>query len=1281
MNTDRPQVDSPNPWLATGRDALVRAAVTSWQRYLVDFGGRNTLLWFQDLPSGTLDLTRAHPAGIAKLFSSGSVHLGDLIREPAALADAQQRARIIRNKTRELVEERGVSTCFLAIGIASWDQSGAPRPPAAPVLLQRCEIFVPAGQYDVLALRLGDEVEFNAVLAKYIDVEYGIALDFDQINEFTSITRSFDVAKLFGAVQRACAGVSGFVIDRRYVVSSFIYTKLPMLRDLTDQLNQLSTHHVIAALAGDQEAQAHVAADALPFVGIDPAAEHLVLDADASQEGIVEAVRAGAHLIIKGPPGTGKSQTIANLIATIAADGRRVLFVAEKRAAIDAVVKRLDQVDLRDLVYDGQIDHHSIAGEFVNLMDQVIITNSSPKTDQTELISVREMLTAHWRAMHEHRPPWGVSVDEAQTRVTELDALHPAPRSRAWIEPSDLEVISEVSRQKLYRDLVEVARLGAWRTNDHPDPWYGARVVGVQQAVRTRDLVARLSSGDFVVHRAKLDALCDKVGIPPTRTMIESANQLKLMSEVHKTLESFRPEIFAALLDDLVMATGTSDFRKAYSVTLGVMERRRLDKQARNLLRPGQPPTDLHGVLVLAATQRARWREIAGKGSQPSAPVEVASLTVAHERLCESLQWLGARLSGTADGGELLGADFDELADRLDTLTATNDRLALVPTVIGKLDQLRANGLGALLDDLAARKVSVDQVEAEFEFVWWRAFLAWVAETDPAYGDVDGTELREVAAAYAAADAAHVRSGAARVRASCADQVRRVVRDLPEQERFLREQARTRKSLPMRELLPVAPELLTALKPCWAMSPLVVASIMPPGLWFDVVVFDEASQIPLAEAISVISRAGQVVVAGDARQLSATSFFRAAADDLDETDVAGGESVLDALSPLLPGRELSWHYRSLDERLIVFANAHIYHDRLITFPGVGGDAIVRLDVVDGQSVDGESTDIEVARVVQVVFEQARQHPQESVGVITLGQRHADRIDAAVRTAVTDAPNLRWLLDDQQPEPFFIKNLERVQGDERDAIVLAIGYNHTSQGELLHRFGLVSAEGGERRLNVAITRARRRMTVVSSFSGDELHLERLRSRGGLMLRDFLLYAASGGAARRAGTINESVAGRQQAPQLAAGVIRGPDGKRRRVASSGSVLDRPLLPETAPMVPSPLVLDLVRRLRAEALVVHPGWGMSSHRLDLAVEDPHKPGSLLVAIETDGPVYGSIVATRDRERLRVEQLCRLGWVHERVWTRDLFRDPAREVARLVRVVYDASMARQDAEPNGYY
>ncbi len=284
----------------------------------------------------------------------------------------------------------------------------------------------------------------------------------------------------------------------------------------------------------------------------------------------------------------------------------------------------------------------------------------------------------------------------------------------------------------------------------------------------------------------------------------------------------------------------------------------------------------------------------------------------------------------------------------------------------------------------------------------------------------------------------------------------------------------------------------------------------------------------------------------------------------------------------------------------------------------------------------ETTDAEVTRVVELVLEHARTRPEESLGVIALGIRHAERLDEAVTAALRTAPDVSAFFADDREERFFVKNLERVQGDERDAIILSVGYGKTPHGRVLYRFGPLNIEGGERRLNVAITRARRRMTVVSVLAATDLDASRLKARGAQMLRDFLAYAQA------------QSEGRASEPEKEA--------------------DRPAKGD-------PLRQDLARRLRREGLTVHEDYGNATQRIDLAVEDPYHPGRALLAIETDGPRYAALRSTRERDRLRPEQLERLGWTHVRVWSTDLFRDPARQIARIVALARDTGDRGPDA------
>ncbi|KGN36517.1 AAA domain-containing protein [Knoellia subterranea] len=1247
--------NGPQPDVDT-RAERVRHAVSAWTKHLVDLGGRNTLLWYRDLPTGTLDLTTAHPGGVSMLLAGRPTRLSDLVREPVAFDEARRRARSIAGKARELREERGIDTGFVAVGMATWSlgrgAAKAARQPTAPILLRSCTLRPTTPQHDDYELDLGDEIEFNPVLEHYLTSEQGLDIDSDRLEALTQTPGGFDPYPAFSALQEACSNVPDFEVAPRIVLGTFSYAKLPMVADLAAQGDALADHDVIAAMAGDPTALRSVRHELPPRPTDhvpDPAHGMLVLDADSSQEEAIEAARTGAHLVIHGPPGTGKSQTIANLVANLAADGKRVLFVAEKRAAIDAVVGRLDRVGLGDLVldlHDGARGRRRIATELAEALPGRTKRPADPPSREVDrLRSSASVLREHLAAMHEPRHPWGVSVHDVQEAISGLGVGERPPRSHVRIRGDALQSLPRDRYEVLTRELTRIASLGAWRTDHEDDPWFGATVRTPDEAMRARELVERWSGDAIDGVGSTLEEVFAGLQLPASRTVRDWGRILDTLARVRDTLETFRPEIFDVPLGDFVAATGTAAYRSSVGADLGWWERRSLRKQVRRYVRPGHPPADLHAALLRASEQRTAWRQMAGAGGRPEMPADLDRAVSAHASLVEDLTWLDERVPATEPSGSLLDVPRDELSARLAVLAGAPERLAVVPSVIGPVESLREAGLGTLLDDLSGRGVSADDVPAEADFVWWSSVLDDIALRDPRVGAHDGDDLRRSVGEFAEADREVLQQNATRVRSAIRANVDRVLAEAPEQESLIRaEGAKSRRHRPLRDLLPVASDLLTAVRPCWVMSPLVVASVLPPGVWFDVVVFDEASQIPPAEAVSAISRARQVVLAGDARQLPPTSFFTTVTDVGDATPddalTEGVESILDVMAATLPSRRLTWHYRSQDERLIDFANQHVYDGSLVTFPGTTSNSVLRHELVEGAGVvaDGagsvETTQAEVDRVVELVLEHARTRPGESLGVIALGLAHTQRLDDALRRALVGLdPKVSAFFTEDVHERFFIKNLERVQGDERDAIILSIGYGKTPHGRVLHHFGPLNQEGGERRLNVAITRAKKRMTVVSSISADELDPQRLKARGAQMLREFLSHAASATDHDR-------------------------DGDRARAAAPASASSG----EASGAEPRSVVMaEFARRLRAGGLVVHERYGASADPIDLAVEDPHRPGRLAVAVESDGPQYAGMSSPRDRDRLRAEHLTRLGWKHLRVWTRDAFRDPARDVARI--------------------
>jgi very-short-patch-repair endonuclease len=463
---------------------------------------------------------------------------------------------------------------------------------------------------------------------------------------------------------------------------------------------------------------------------------------------------------------------------------------------------------------------------------------------------------------------------------------------------------------------------------------------------------------------------------------------------------------------------------------------------------------------------------------------------------------------------------------------------------------------------------------------------------------------------------------------------------------LLHEAKLKRGHMAIRELVGKVPNLLPLLKPCLLMSPLSVAQYLDPAFAkVDLVVFDEASQIPVWDSVGAIARGRQVVVVGDSKQLPPTMFFEKeeAEEEVEEGEFQELESVLDTcFASQVPRLYLEWHYRSRHESLIAFSNHHYYENRLLTFPSSVkesprvGVSLVRVPGVYDRGTartNRAEADAVVAEILRRLRDPAERH--RSLGVVTFSQVQQTLIEDLLEEARAQDLSIDPWFSDAVPEPVFIKNLENVQGDERDVILFSVCYGPDAAGKMMMNFGPLNLTGGERRLNVAVTRAREQVVVFSSIGPEAIDLSRTRAKGVADLKTFLDYAARGPVALVS----------------AAGRGRGVDHE------------------------SPLEKAVADALRARGWEVEAQVGCSGYRIDLAVKDPLRPGEYLCGIECDGASYHSARTARDRDRLREEVLRRLGWSILRVWSTDWWYEPEKVTANLDRrlgALRDAAKAR---------
>jgi len=605
-------------------------------------------------------------------------------------------------------------------------------------------------------------------------------------------------------------------------------------------------------------------------------------------------------------------------------------------------------------------------------------------------------------------------------------------------------------------------------------------------------------------------------------------------------------------------------------------------------------------------------------------------------------------------GTPLLQADFGlivpRLREMLDQIEALRDWIDFKALE----ESFREQGLGELFANSISKSTALqsDDVPKVIRRALLQAWLNWLFAEDSCLGSFRSENHERLIAEFRELDKKHWEQGVHSV-------IREINRLRPassvvipggEVQILFKEANKQRRHMPLRKLFGVIPNLLTQLKPCLLMSPISVSQFLDPEKTkFDVVIFDEASQLRSEDAICSIYRGKQLVVCGDNKQLPPTTFFeQGMSDDLTgETDDPNAmeafdvfDSVLDACAAVMPQRQLKWHYRSEHESLIAFSNCTFYDYSLVTFPSWlqedEGLGVKFVHVSDGVYDRGGKRDNvrEAEKVVGLVEEHLRRFPGQSLGIVTFNIAQADTIENHLEQFRRQTPELERYFAPDRPEKFFVKNLESVQGDERDVLIFSVGYGKDKFGRLTMNFGPLNGAGGERRLNVAVTRARKKVIVVSSIRASDFDLGAVNKEGVRVLHKYLDFAE-----------------------------RGPDALALQIGEGE--------------FESPFEQSVAAAIRSFGFGVVPQVGCSSFRVDLGVVDPSHPGRFVLGVECDGASYHSSATARDRDRIRQQILVKLGWKIHRIWSPDWVTRNATEVGRLKAAIEIALRDRAQTSP----
>lgn len=1245
--------------------------------------------------------------------------------------------------SKTYIEERGVNILFLALGMLHWFESdNSERALQAPIILIPLSLERTDAREKFRIRFTDEEIEGNLSLSEKLKHDFGI-----NYPNFPD-SEDLDIDSYFGKVRRAIKGQAQWQLTRDDMVLGFFsFGKFLMYRDLDESrwpenLRPLD-HPLIKALLRDRfkESKSILPDDAFVDDHYAPQQSYSVVDADSSQMAAILEVKDGRSIVVQGPPGTGKSQTITNLIAEALAQEKKVLFVAEKMAALEVVKRRLDTVGLGEACLELH-SHNANKKLFLAELERVLelgkpVANVS-QGDYDYITKLRDHLNSYSELLNTYvantgYTPYMVIGELVQLRDRIKDAklpftANPIPSMATdsdWRRPQLDGWTSLIRNIQNHLLIMGVPAKHCFR---------GSQLLNVLPLDRDTikdSITSCMHSIDRVQHLLNETAKLYHISIPKDLNEVNcylTAFRRSLMApnlegininsnhwsgniaDIHCLLSEIRKfQQYHSDYDSILQQHAWNMDLKEVTIDLETYGRKwwryfnTRFRRSRNLVRgllKSPRGSNLENLMTIASTvvtTKTLYDNIAAKdlmgvglfgtqwkkhlsstsslsiiadwlhevhmdiieGKLKDYSIKLISLnppkqalkdsTVLLENETRSLTTSLSRLSDLLKHDEKGKVGLSSLAfsRQKNVLRLMFDNLDLLHDQVAYnhlIAKIRAEGLTWIQSCIYSWPSAAAHLTTVFLYLWFDAFLRRIYEERPLLKDITGESLKETIARFQEKDRQLLRL----------NQIRLALKHWEQIPRFnsegnlgilFREIKKRRRHLPIRQLIQHAGRAIQAIKPVFMMSPMSIASFIPPGtLSFDLIIFDEASQVKPVDAFGAFARGRQVVVVGDSRQLPPTSFFENLVDEDEEFDenlrTSDMESILDLMCAQgAQPKMLRWHYRSRHHSLIAVSNKEFYDNKLVIFPCPNGlPSAVRFHHVSNAVYDrgrSRTNPIEAEVIAEAVLLHARTKPHLSLGVVAFSLSQMQCIIDKLEILRKKHTECESFFASHPHEPFFVKNLESVQGDERDVIFISIGFGKSDDtGYVSMNFGALNAAGGERRLNVLITRARIQCEVFTNLTHNDIDLTRSGSKGLATLKTYLKFAETG--------ILD---------------IPRPSGKDSDSPFEDAVADA---------------------IRTHGYTVDLQVGTGGFLIDLGIVDPSNPGQYILGIECDGAKYHSAKSARDRDRLRQEVLENLGWKIHRIWSSDWFSNPDRELRKVLEVLEDAKiMRRTDKEP----
>lgn len=1220
------------------------------------------------------------------------------------------------------MEENGSNTLFLALGLLRWFESElSEKPRFAPIVLIPIDIVRNTRNKGYIIRSRQEECQINITLLEYLRQDHGVNIT--GLDPLPHDEHGIDLPLVFNTVRQAVMGKARWNVEEYAFIGLFSFSRFVMWSDLRSRSEEIKQNKVVSSLIEGALTWTPEEINITPEnidTEFDTANMAVPLSADSSQLTAIAAAGMGQSFVLHGPPGTGKSQTITNMIASALYNGKTVLFAAEKMAALNVVRKRLESIGLDPFcleLHSNKTNKSAVLSKLNRTLEVGRIKHPEEYAAEAEKLNKqRDSLNGIIAALHKKQKA-GISpyeaISEFERNFSEYEKITFDKNTFADLTKEDISVRNELISQ--YR--TAISETGVF--SDFPLKEIGLSKYSMElrdefkksakdlagKAVYFKAFANKLKDAfgyDGVMDRAAVLMLKDietalQTDGDPLPELLASAHYDAVIKRINELLkigreyselqmqmkEKFESSVFEYNAEEAKIkrkqAESTWFLPKAMGLSKLVKELKLYAKNPSEITKANLAdihetlctiaekkksiqdfPADIAAMLTgIFANEQTDWKMLSDSVNKTEAIMSaVRKKDVSAAVIAEKLKNMSSLPIGNENSREFseffdlletfenkFAVDmstvnnspewFDETAKAFERWAANWDKLKDAAAFKKADTALRENGLICVSESYLSGKITSKNIESAYSCGMNYGLALLMIDNDERLKNFSGRNYDELIERFKETidrfSLLTVQELSARLSSKipASGTASAATSEMGILKRAIKSNGRM---MFLRSLFDKIPTLLRKLCPCMLMSPISVAQYIDPSFpKFDLVIFDEASQIPTSESVGTIARGENVIIVGDPKQLPPTSFFTSNRIDEENCDKEDLESLLDdCLAISMPQQYLKWHYRSRHESLITYSNMKYYDNKLLTFPSVN-DLVSEVKIVhpDGFYDKGKSKQNK-AEAKAVVNEIIRRLSDEtlrnsSIGVVTFSSVQQNLIDDMLCEEWAKHPDLEDF-DRKSDEPVFIKNLENVQGDERDVILFSVAYGPDENGKISMNFGPLNREGGWRRLNVAISRARKSMIVYSTLRPEQIDLSRTRSEGVAGLKGFLEFAEKG-----------------KLPVVKA-VQRS---------------------ETENAVPDYLPAEIADAVSAMGYKVRCNIGCSEFKVDIGIVDPQNEKEYLLGILLDGRNNSRCSNARDRFVLQPNMLNGLGWKIIRIWTLDWLDDKKRVLKNIKTVI----------------